>query len=162
MELVPIIYTALVIFAILALGTIFISYIMYKIREKNAPEDDIEEESLLHPKSDFMKKSAQYGNEPRKHETKSSREGKNRNERERSRKKPKSEKRESKRKADPIKENKRIKVLNQLHPNVNKSNVSSEDEEKIRLTKSNGVSAKKYSEEDSEFFRLDTTRNKKK
>lgn len=156
MELVPIIYTALVIFAILAVGTIVISYIMFKIRGAEDKEED--DKPDLIPSID-SKSSSKDSSQIRKNSSEDKKVKNSKEPRPRS-KKPKSNKSKSRKERPKPSENKRIKILNQISPSVNEEG----NLKKTKIDSSNKPSDSKkkiYSEDDSDFYKVDTSGKKK-
>lgn len=157
MELVPIIYTALVIFAILAVSTIVISYILFKIRSSEEKEDDDKLDLLPNIASKSTSK------DPSLIKKKSSEDKKVRSSVEphpRS-KKHKPQKPKIRKEKPKLNENKRIKILNQITPAANEN--SNLKTSKINSsTKTSESRTKIYSEDDSAFFKVDTSGKNKK
>ena len=159
MELVPIIYTALIIFAVLAVATIVISYLLFKLRGKDKELDEEEAGSLpeyqpqiIKSKSSSSKNKVTTDNHKEKHKSSSRKNYSS------SHKRKKPQTHHKKVKPNPIKDNKRIQILN----SPAKNDIPSQSNNKTS-SKPVTTDAKKYSDGDTEFYRLDTTgKNNKK
>ncbi|OGU54408.1 MAG: hypothetical protein A2V66_00165 [Ignavibacteria bacterium RBG_13_36_8] len=154
MKFISILYTALIILTILSLGAIIISYISYKQRIKNKQEED--EEGLL-----LIKQSPNPPKTATLHESNSKRNKQQipLSKRHLGSKKKKEIQSNSNTEKKSGFENKRIKILKQLHPG-NKSLEQSRDVNRKSKDLKHKPEDKSISKNDPEFFPPDTTRRK--